>query len=118
MAKAKATKAQLIKILADPETESIQDAARKIGCSFQALYARINRNPEILEDARQAVRELVKSELGPIYRAQIRKAKQGDTAAARLIFEAIGEIGKAPTGREDDPIHYIVDYPNANNKNT
>jgi len=41
-------------------------------------------------------KELVKAgELAQIVYAQVRKAKRGDTAAARFVFETLGELGDA-----------------------
>ena len=68
--------------------------AVKLGLSEPTL-SNWKRLPGFSDAVIALTREFVKSsELAQILYAQVRKAKKGDTQAARFVFEAVGEIGK------------------------
>ena len=80
---------RIVRVLADPDTKSIKHAAEQLKVTPQALYKRLD--DKLWEEIRQAVRQAVKTEIGPIWQALVRAAKRGDIAAADRVLKRAGE---------------------------
>jgi len=99
----------VIKVLVDPTYKTLTAQAAALGISPPALCKRLKKNPELVEEARLIVRQVVKGNLASIYRALIDKANDGDTRASRLILEAMGEI-KGSEVKIPSRLEIVIDY--------
>lgn len=86
--------------LAQPEHKRVprmqRDIALKLGLA-EPTISNWKRLPGFGDAVLDLARELIRSsDLAQILYAQIRKAKKGDTPAARFVFEAAGAMPKEP----------------------
>lgn len=79
-------------ILADPnDKRTDEEVAKEVGVSRRTLWE-WRQKDGFLDEAYKILEKNVKSHFNEIFDALITKAKQGDTQAAKLVFESMGKL--------------------------
>lgn len=86
-------KLKMAEMLANPEfTGTNKDIYEAVGISHDTFYKWIKDN-SIIEHAENLINKYTDSELGAVWKALLRKCKNGDIPAIKLYFELKGKYG-------------------------
>lgn len=90
-------KLKMAEMLANPEfTGTNKDLYQAVGISHDTFYKWI-KDRNIIAYAEKLIDRYTDSELGPVWKALLKKCREGDIQAIKLYFELKGKYGKNMT---------------------
>ena len=88
--------------------EEMREVEKRAGVSKATLW-RYRQNDEFRDAVEERIADLTWQERGPILKALMNKAKEGDVTAIRLFLQWRGELIERKDVRQNHPLTIVID---------